>query len=147
MLNYLANNCVIDWYCFYLKLFDFPRSLGNYEEKEVTVAIGRFGPYVKHDGKFVSIKKDDNPTSIDLERAIELIEAKREVDRNKLIKSFNDGEIQVLNGRYGPYLAIKKQNFKIPKDVVPEDLTLEDCIKISEDPKNMPKKRFTRKKK
>jgi len=130
-----------------LKLFDFPRSLGNYEEKEVTVAIGRFGPYVKHDGKFVSIKKDDNPTSIDLERAIELIEAKREVDRNKLIKSFNDGEIQVLNGRYGPYLAIKKQNFKIPKDVVPEDLTLEDCIKISEDPKNMPKKRFTRKKK
>jgi len=130
-----------------LKLFDFPRELGNYEDKEVTVAIGRFGPYVKHDGKFISIKKDDDPASISLDRAIELIEAKRLVEKNKLIKSFNDGEIQVLNGRYGPYLSIKKQNYKIPKDVVPENLTLEDCIKISEDPKNMPKKRFTRKKK
>jgi DNA topoisomerase-1 len=130
-----------------LKLFDFPRSIGEYEGKEVSVAIGRFGPYVKHDGKFVSIKKDDDPASISLERCIELIEDKRLVEKNKLIKSFNDGEIQVLNGRYGPYLSIEKQNYKIPKDVVPADLTLEDCIKISKDPKNMPKKKFVRKKK
>lgn len=130
-----------------LKLFDFPRMLGNYEDKEVSVAIGRFGPYVKHDGKFVSIKKDDDPASINLNRCIELIEEKRLVEKNKIILEFKDGEVQVLNGRYGAYLSIKKQNFKIPKDVDPKALTLEECIKISEDPKNMPKKRFTRKKK
>lgn len=130
-----------------LKLFDFPRAMGEYEEKEVSVAIGRFGPYVKHDGKFVSIKKDDDPASITLPRCIELIEDKREVERNKIIHSFKDGEVQVLNGRYGPYLAIKKVNYKIPKDVVPADLTLEECIKISKDPKNMPKKKYVKKKK
>ena len=130
-----------------LKLFDFPRMMGEYEEKEVSVAIGRFGPYIKHDGKFVSIKKDDDPASISLERCLELIEEKRLVEKNKIILEFKDGEVQVLNGRYGPYLVINKVNFKIPKDVVPADLSLEDCIKISEDPKNMPKKRFAKKKK
>jgi DNA topoisomerase-1 len=130
-----------------LKLFDFPRAMGEYEEKAVSVAIGRFGPYVKHDGKFVSIKKDNDPASITLEKCIELIEEKREVERNKTIHSFKDGEVLVLNGRYGPYLTINKVNFKIPKDVVPADLTLEECIKISEDPKNMPKKRYVKKKK
>lgn len=130
-----------------LKLFDFPRMLGTYEDKEVSVAIGRFGPYVKHDGKFVSIKKDDDPASINLDRCIELIEEKKLVEKNKIIVEYKDGEVQVLNGRYGAYLSIKKQNFKIPKSVDPTTLTLEECIKISEDPKNMPKKRFTRKKK
>ncbi len=130
-----------------LKLFDFPRSLGEYEGKEVSVAIGRFGPYIKHDGKFVSIKKDDDPASIGLQRCIELIEDKRLVEKNKTIKSFKDGEVLVLNGRYGPYLTINKVNFKIPKDVVPAELTLEECIKISEDPKNMPKKRYVKRKK
>jgi len=130
-----------------LKLFDFPRNLGEYEEKEVSVAIGRFGPYVKHDGKFVSIKKEEDPASINLERCIELIEEKRLIEKNKIIHSFKDGEVQVLNGRYGAYLAINKQNYKIPKDVDTATLTLEECIKISEDPKNMPKKKFSRKKK
>jgi len=131
-----------------LKLFEYPRSLGNYEEKEVTVAIGRFGPYVKHDGKFVSIKKDDSPASIKLERAIEIIEEKRKVEREKIIKEFaEDEKVQLLNGRYGPYLVIDKQNYKLPKGTDAAALSLEECYKISKDPKNMPKKRYVKKKK
>jgi len=131
-----------------LKLFDFPRSLGDFEDKEVTVAIGRFGPYVKHDGKFVSIKKDDDPAEISLERAIVLIKEKRQAELEKIIKTFDeDKDVQLLKGRYGPYLVIKKQNYKLPKGTDPESLSLEDCYKIAEDPKNMPKKRFARKKK
>ena len=131
-----------------LKLFDFPRALGNYEDKEVTVAIGRFGPYVKHNSVFVSIKKDDDPVSITLERSIELIEAKRKADREKIIKVFpEDEKVQLLNGRYGPYMVIDKQNYKLPKGTDAEALTLEECYEISKDPKNMPKKRFAKKKK
>ena len=131
-----------------LKLFDFPRTLGEYEENEVTVAIGRFGPYVKFDSKFYSLKKDDNPADILLDRAIEIILEKQQAEREKLIKKFDqDEDVQLLNGRYGPYLVIKKQNFKLPKGTDPNSLTLEECYKISEDPKNMPKKRFVKKKK
>ena len=131
-----------------LKLFDFPRSIGNFEEEEVTVAIGRFGPYVKHKNKFFSLKKEDDPATIGLERAIELIEEKRKADQKKIIKEFKeDASVQVLQGRYGPYLVIDKQNYKIPKDVEPESLTLEECYAISKDPKNMPKKRYGRKRK
>lgn len=131
-----------------LKLFEFPRILGNYEDLEVSVAIGRFGPYVKHDNKFVSIKKDDDPASIKLERAIELIEEKRKVEREKIIKEFDeDKKVQVLNGRYGAYLVIDKQNYKIPKGTDAAALTLEECYKIAEDPKNMPKKKYFKKKK
>lgn len=131
-----------------LKLFDFPRSIGTFEDEEVTVAIGRFGPYVKHNNKFVSLKKEDNPATIELNRAIELIEEKRLGDQKKIIKEFNEDKlVQVLQGRYGPYLVIDKQNYKIPKDVEPENLTLEECYAISKDPKNMPKKRYSRKRK
>ena len=131
-----------------LKLFEYPRSLGNYEDKEVTVAIGRFGPYVKHDGKFVSIKKDDDPASIKLERAIDLIEEKRKVEREKIIKVFEkDEKVQLLNGRYGAYMVIDKQNYKLPKGTDAAALTLEECYEIAKDPKNMPKKRYARKKK
>ena len=131
-----------------LKLFEFPRILGNYEEKEVSVAIGRFGPYVKHDGKFISIKKDDDPESIKLERAIELIEAKRKAEKEKIIKIFpEDEKVQLLNGRWGAYMVIDKQNYKLPKGTDAASLTLEDCYKIAKDPKNMPKKRYAKKKK
>ena len=131
-----------------LKLFDYPRSLGEYEGKEVTVAIGRFGPYVKHDNKFFSIKKPDDPATISLERAVELIEEKRKAEKNKIIKTFpEDEKVQLLNGRYGAYLVIDKQNYKLPKGTEPEKLTLEECYKIAEDPKNMPKKRYFKKKK
>jgi DNA topoisomerase I len=131
-----------------IKLFDFPRSLGTFEDEEITVAIGRFGPYVKHKNKFYSLKKEDNPQEINQERAIELIEEKRKSEKEKIIKSFpEDEDVLILNGRYGPYLVIKKQNFKIPKNIEPKSLTLEDCYKIADDPDNKPKKRYYRKKK
>lgn len=131
-----------------LKLFEYPRTLGNYEDNEVSVAIGRFGPYVKHDNKFISLKKDDDPGSIQLERAIELIEEKRKAEREKIIKEFaEDKKVQVLKGRYGAYLVIDKQNYKIPKGTDAAELTLDECYKISEDPKNMPKKKYFKKKK
>ena len=131
-----------------LRLFDFPRALGNFEEKEVTVAIGRFGPYVKHDNKFVSIKQEDNPATITLARSIELIEAKRKADLEKIIRSYKEDEdVQVLKGRWGAFLKIKKQNYKLPKGTEAETLTLEDCYKIAKDPKNASKKRGGFKKK
>lgn len=131
-----------------LKLFDFPRQIGSFEDHELTVAIGRFGPYVKHNNKFYSLKKEDSPATIDRERAIELINEKREAEKQKLLKSFPEDEsVQVLNGRYGPYLVVKKQNFKIPKEYEPKSLTLDDCYKIAADPDNKPKKRYYRKKK
>ncbi|MGD9930831.1 MAG: type I DNA topoisomerase [Mangrovibacterium sp.] len=115
-----------------LELFKLPRDLGEYENKKVTVAIGRFGPYVRHDNKFVSLEKGvDDPYSVDLPRAIELIEAKREKDRNALIKTFEEEpELRILNGRWGPYISYKKKNFKIAKGTDAEKITLEDCLKI-----------------
>ncbi|MGB5990425.1 MAG: type I DNA topoisomerase [Marinifilaceae bacterium] len=115
-----------------LELFKFPRQLGDYEEKMITIGIGRFGPYVRHNSKFVSIKKDeDDPATIDLERAIVLIENKREADRNKIIKTFDQDEaVQVLNGRWGPYIGFNKQNIKIPKETVAADLTYEECLEL-----------------
>ncbi len=115
-----------------LKLFDLPRDLGLYENKKVVVGIGRFGPYVRHDSKFVSLKKGiDDPLSIELDRAIELIEEKRKADKEKFIKSFDeDPDLQILNGRWGPYLSYKKKNYKIPKDTDPKKLSFEDCQKL-----------------
>ncbi len=131
-----------------LKLFDYPRNLGLYEDKEVIVAIGRFGPYVRHDNKFYSVKKPDDPATISLERAIEIIEEKRMAEKNKVIKTFpQDEKVQLLNGRYGAYLVIDKQNYKLPKGTDPKALTLEECYEIAKDPKNMPKKRYFKKKK
>ena len=120
-----------------MDLFKLPRELGSFEGKVVKANVGRFGPYVQHDGKFVSLKEDD-PMDIDLDRAIELIKIKREEDAKKLIKTFEeDKDMQLLNGRWGPYLKIGKKNFKLPKDVEPEKLTYEECVHISE---NQPKK-------
>lgn len=125
-----------------LDLFKLPRSLGEFEDKIVKANIGRFGPYVQHDGKFVSLKEDD-PMEVDLDRAIALIKEKRIEDEKKMIKSFPEQEdMHLLNGRWGPYLKIGKKNYKLPKDVEPEKLTYEECIEISE---NQPKK--TRKRK
>ncbi|MCC7316949.1 MAG: DNA topoisomerase I, partial [Bacteroidales bacterium] len=130
-----------------LKLFDYPRLVGTYEEKEVTVAIGRFGPYVKHNSAFYSLQKTDDPADISLERAIELITSKREKVAQSLIQEFEkEPDLKVLNGRYGPYITYKKKNFKIPKDTDAATLTLEDCLKIVENPDNTPKKRFVKRK-
>ena len=119
-----------------LTLFKLPRSLGEYKGQEISAAIGRFGPYVKHNGLFASIRKQDgdDPFSITKERAIELIEAKIKADKEKFIKTFDeDPTVQVLNGRWGPYIKIGKKNFKIPKGTEPKELSLEDCIKISKE--------------
>ena len=114
-----------------LELFKLPRDLGQYEDKKVVVSIGRFGPYVRHDSKFISLKKEDNPYKIELERAIELIEEKREKDRLKTIKIFEeDKDLQILNGRWGPYIVYKKKNYRIPKGTKAESLTLKQCMEI-----------------
>ena len=115
-----------------LKLFEFPRIIGEFENKDVQVAIGRFGPYVRHDGKFVSIPKDIEPAELSIDHAVELIKAKREKDANKTIKTFDEEpDIQVLNGRYGPYIACAGKNYKLPKTVTdPAALTLEQVKEI-----------------
>lgn len=114
-----------------LKLFDFPRSIGEYEGAEMTVAIGRFGPYVKHRSAFYSLAKTDDPVTIDEERAIQIIEEKRKKESERIIKEFEqDPTIQVLNGRYGPYIAHGKTNYKIPKTVDPKSLTFEQVKEI-----------------
>lgn len=119
-----------------LKLFDLPRKLGTYEDIEVEANIGRFGPYVRYGKQFVSLrpKEGDDPYSVELERAIELIEAKKEADRQKFINEFehDNGSIQVLNGRYGPYIKQGRKNYRIPKGEDPQKLTKEDCLNIIE---------------
>ena len=117
-----------------LELMKMPRDMGLFEEKPMTVNIGRFGPYVLHDKKFVSIPKGEDPYTITPARAMELIQAKREADANRLIKSFaseGNTEIEILNGRFGPYIKAGKKNVKIPKGKEPKDLTLEECITLA----------------
>jgi DNA topoisomerase-1 len=175
-----------------LDLFTLPREVGFFEDKPMTIGIGKFGPYVKHDDKYVSLTKEDDPYSIDAERAIQLIQAKRaesisealgefegkpvstgkgrfgpyvkfedkyislprneslagltldraielilakrQIEANKYIKEFPENPaVKVVNGQYGPYLAVGKRNVKIPKDVDPATLTLEDCLKLAGD--------------
>ncbi|MGB0521918.1 MAG: type I DNA topoisomerase [Flammeovirgaceae bacterium] len=129
-----------------LELFKLPRTVGTFEDKVITAAIGRFGPYVRHDGKFVSLPKEYDPHTVDEAVAIELIKAKREADAKKIIKLFDENpDVRVLNGRWGPYISYKKKNFKIPKDIEASELTLEKCIEIIETPPA--KKKTTRKKK
>ncbi|OJU53240.1 MAG: DNA topoisomerase I [Bacteroidales bacterium 45-6] len=114
-----------------LRLFDLPRTLGEFEEKVMTVAIGRFGPYVRHNSQFVSLPKGCDPYSITSEEAIELILEKRKKDSERLIKEFTeDAELQILNGRYGPYITHQKNNYKIPKGKEPASLTYEEVMEI-----------------
>lgn len=117
-----------------LKLFELPRTVGEFRGKEVVIGVGRFGPYIRHNNKFVSLPKGVDPLEVQLDEAIELIEAKEKKDKEKIIKTFEeDTDLQVLNGRYGPYIAYKKSNYKIPKGQKPEELSLEDCRKIIAD--------------
>lgn len=116
-----------------LELFKLPRVVGEFEGQEMTAAVGRFGPYIKHAGKFVSLKKEQDPLNITEDEAIDLILSKREQDTNKFIKTFDEDEnVQVLNGRFGPYIKFGKKNVKIPKGTKPEDLTFEECKKLAE---------------
>lgn len=113
-----------------LELFKLPRDLGETPEGEkVLASVGRFGPYVKYGSKYVSIKGED-PYKIELDLALEFIAKKKEEDANKFIKEFEEEGIQVLNGRYGPYITDGNKNAKIPKDVEPESLNLEQCLEL-----------------
>ena len=110
-----------------LELFKLPRKLGQDKDEEVSVGVGRFGPFAKRGSVYASLKKEDDPYTIDLARAVFLIEEKEEIARNRIIKEWADSEIQVLNGRFGPYLSDGKFNGKIPKDREPASLTLEEA--------------------
>ena len=135
-----------------MDLFKLPRTVGEWDGKEIVASVGRFGPYLRYDGKFTSIKKDDDedPLTIDLERSIELIKIKIQSDKDRLIANFDgDPLIQVLNGRYGPFIQVsppkgKKINVKIPKGTEPKDLNREECITLWE---NQPEKKSRGKKK
>lgn len=125
-----------------LELFKLPREVGYFEDKKMTAAIGRFGPYIRHDNAFYSLQKGQDPLSITEEEGIQLILAKREADANKHIKSFEENaEIQILNGRWGPYIKFGKNNFKIPKGKVAEELTYAETIEIIESQPDAGKKK------
>ncbi len=113
-----------------LELFKLPRKLGETPDGlPVSASVGRFGPYVRYGDKYVSIK-DDDPYTIELPRALELIEEKKIADANRIILDFEEQGIQVLNGRYGPYITDKQKNARVPKDREPKSLTLEECIEL-----------------
>ena len=133
-----------------LSLFELPRNIGNFEEKPIVINIGRFGPYAQHNAKFYSLGKEKDPYTIDLPDAIELIEAKRIQEQNKIIKSFEKEDITVLNGQWGPYIKQGKENYKIDKKMYPDATTLdlETLLEIIQTQKNnpAPKKKSFRKK-
>jgi len=130
-----------------LELFKLPRDVGEFEGKKVVAAVGRFGPYIRHDSKFVSLKKTDNPLTISIERAIELINDKREADKKRLIKEFDDNnDIKIIKDRWGkPCIFYKKKYIRLSAKIKAEKLSLEDCLKIIEI--EMPEKSTTKKKK
>jgi DNA topoisomerase-1 len=113
-----------------LRLFELPRHVGKYEEEEIVASVGRFGPYIRHGNVFISLRKDDDPYTVELDRAIELIEEKRKKAREKVIRIFEKENIQILNGRFGPYLAHAGANYRISKGTDPSALTIEECKKI-----------------
>ena len=131
-----------------LELFKLPRTVGEFEGKNVTIGAGRFGPYVLHDKKYVSIPKDEDPLTLTLERAIELIESKRKAEEERHLKKFDeDPKLEVLNGRYGPYIVYDGKNYRIPRDLHPKaaELSYEQCMDIVNNPP-APKKRGAAKK-
>ena len=116
-----------------LELFKLPHEIGEYEGEIMLASIGKFGPYIRHKDKFYSLPKDEDPFTVDEEKAIEVIEAKRKLDAEKFIKVFDENpEVQVLKGPYGPYIKAGKKNVRIPKGKVPEELTLEECLTLAE---------------
>jgi len=128
-----------------LELFKLPRKLGQDKDEEVSVGIGRFGPFAKRGSVYASLKKEDDPYTIDLARAVFLIEEKEEIARNRIIKEFDGSDIQVLNGRFGPYISDGKLNGKIPKDREPASLTFDEVQKLLEETGKPVRKGFGKK--
>ena len=134
-----------------LGLFSLPRTLGEYEGATVTIGAGRFGPYIKHGNAYVTLPKTHDPLTVTLEEATALIEEKQKAEAQRVIKKFEaEPELQVLNGRFGPYIAYKGSNYKLPKNVTPAELSLEECMEIvnkqQEGGKAPAKRRYTKKK-
>lgn len=130
-----------------LDLFKLPRNLGEYEGKPLTVGAGKFGPYIRYDNTYVSIPKDKDAMTITFEEAVQMLKDKEEAEAKKVIKVFEDHpELQVLNGRYGPYISYENKNYKIPPTVEPADLTPETCLKVIELQKTKAETKKTRKK-
>ncbi|MBN1414146.1 MAG: type I DNA topoisomerase [Bacteroidales bacterium] len=119
-----------------LELFKLPRTIGKFEDKDLIVSIGRFGPYIMHNSTFYSLNKNtDDPYSIDRERAIEVIHEKRQKDKNKILRAFKeDPELFILNGRWGPYIKYKKENYKIPKTAEPGKISYQECLELVKNP-------------
>ena len=128
-----------------LELFKLPRKLGRSNEEEVSVGIGRFGAFAKRGSVYASLKKEDDPYTIELARAVFLIDEKEEIARNRIIKSFEGSDIQVLNGRYGPYISDGKLNGRIPKDREPASLTLAEVTQLLQDTGKPMRGRFGKK--
>ena len=130
-----------------LKLFELPRNLGEYEGEVISVSTGRFGPYIRHNNKYVSLPKEYTPQTVTFDEAVALIEKKREEEKNRIIKTFpENSDLEILNGRFGPYIAYKGKNYKIPKGNKPEELSNDDCMKIIESDSKPKAKRAPRKK-
>lgn len=124
-----------------LELFKLPRTIGEFEDAEVVAAIGRFGPYIRHKSKFYSLKKELDPHTVSLVEAIEVIKAKRIADEEKTIKLYDeDPEVQILKGRWGPYLKAGKKNIRLPKDTDPESLSYDDVLKLINEKESEPAK-------
>jgi DNA topoisomerase-1 len=116
-----------------LELFRLPREIGKFEDEDLVIGVGRYGPYVRHKSKFYSLAKTDDPYTIKQDRAVEIIQEKRTQEENRNIKQFDEEpDLLILNGRYGPYISFKKKNYRIPKSRKPEELSLEDCREIIE---------------
>lgn len=131
-----------------LELTKLPRELGESSDGlAISTNVGRFGPYVKYGTKFVSLKKEDDPYTITLERALELVEEKKKADAEREIKIFEEQGISILKGRYGPYVTDGKKNAKVPKEREPDTLTLEECVELIANAKVRPKRKRAKKKK
>ncbi len=129
-----------------LELFKLPRTVGEYEGKEMVAAVGRFGPYIRHDGQFVSIPASEDPLTISKDKAIELIEEKREKDRQRVIREFKENpDIKILKGRWGAYISASGKNYRLPKNKDPQDFTLEECLNIIKEGTSAKKSRKTKK--
>ncbi|MEG2163182.1 MAG: type I DNA topoisomerase [Bacteroidales bacterium] len=125
-----------------LRLFDLPRNLGEFEGKDVVIGVGKFGPYIRHDGKFTSLPKTYQPLEVTLEESTSLILEKRKEESSKIIKTFEtEPDLQIINGRFGAYISYQKSNYKIPKEMKPEDMTVEECKNIIAAQGDKPKKR------
>ena len=124
-----------------MELFRLPLTVGEFEGKPVVIGTGRFGPYIMHDKKFVSLPKKENPLTVSCERAVELILQKREEEGQRHIKSFDeDAKMQVLNGRYGPYISYDGKNYRLPKNMHSKaaELSYDECMAVV---KNTPVKK------